>query len=377
MRRLLHRGVLSIFCLTLLTGCWDDQEIEMRSIVVSMAIDKKDGGYEVSVQVPNPGQIASGGGGGGGEGGGGGGPGAVEVYSGEGTTLEEAIGELDRKSIYPLFFGHMETLLFSEGVAREGVRPFMDWIRRSPEIRRHMYPIVIDGKAKDALLVQPKLEQIPTYYLRNFIESGITAKKVSDMTLGKVFVDLSHPGKQVPMFYYFKPGKDGFQYKGMAVFRSDKMVGTLNEVELNPVLHFREEIQGYPIVINCPGKKGKLVFEPKQIEKALNVTNKPEASIDIRVKGVVLENECSFTMKDEKAFQNVNQLIAKTYERTAAEVLRKAQKGLKQDVFLIRNRVYAFYPEIWRKMNWEKEFPSMPIHIRYAVEVGRIGLKAL
>lgn len=344
--------------------------------MVSMGIDKSDGLYEVSVQVPNPGQIAGGGGGGDGGGAGGGGSGAVEVYTGKGATIEAAIGELDRKSVYPLFFGHMETLLFGEKLAKEGILPFMDWIRRNPEIRRQMYPIVVAGKTKDALLVQPKLERIPIYYLRNFIEAGIEINRLSDMTLGKVFVDLGHPGKQVPMLYYIKPREGGFEYKGMAIFRRDRMIGSLDYKELNPVLHYRESRPGYPVVVTCPHEKGKLVFEPRKVKKELSVSDRPEATVRITIQGMIMENSCKFAITDEKAIQKVNQMITHYYDQTAKRVLRKAQKVFKEDVFLIRNRVYAFYPRIWNKTKWPEAFPTMPVHIHYKVEVNRIGLKA-
>lgn len=372
MKRRLVKGILALLAFIPLVGCWNAQEIEKRTIVVSMAIDRNESGeLTVSIQVPNPRQIAGGGGEGGGGGGGGG---AVEVYSGSGPTLEAAFEELSRKSIYPMFLGHMQTLIFSEEMAKQGIAPILDFLRRDPEIRRHMYPIVVSGNAEDALTVQPKLEQIPTYYVRNFIESQVDLERVYDMTLGKVFVDLSHPGKQVPLFYYFKATKDGFKYNGMAVFHGDKMIGALDPAEMNIVLNVREKKAGRRVIAACPG--GKIVFRPHKVKRRFTITNQPKAMIAIKVEGEVLENSCNFTIKDERALEKVNKIVASQYEQIAREVTARAQRELKTDVFQIRNHVHSYYPQIWKRVNWETAFPHMPIQVKYDVNVKRIGLKA-
>jgi spore germination protein KC len=162
--------ILSVFFLMLTSGCWDAIEIEKRAVVVALAVDQSPLGHKVSIQVPNPRKTVGGGEEGGG---GGGGAGAVELFSEEGRTLQEAFMQIENETNYPLFTGHTQILLIGEELAKNGTRDLMEGLRRNQQIRRHLWPVIIQGEAKDALDVQVRLEEIPIDYLRETIETGM------------------------------------------------------------------------------------------------------------------------------------------------------------------------------------------------------------
>lgn len=176
-----------------IAGCWDRQEIEERTSVVAIGVDKvkkeNTSLLRVTVQIPIPNQIASGAGGGGG---GKSGLEAVRVMSSTGRTFLEAINNLQKRLNQQLFYGHTRIIAFGEEAARNGVDSIIDGLRRDPQIRRLLWPIVIKGEALDLLKANPKLEQIPTVFLMSMIEIDTKLRRIPDITLGKFYIALSN-----------------------------------------------------------------------------------------------------------------------------------------------------------------------------------------
>nr|WP_255518245.1 Ger(x)C family spore germination protein [Thermoactinomyces sp. CICC 10521] len=365
------KGFIVLLSLFLLTGCWDSIEIEKRAVIVSLAIDKGKKGYEVTAQVPSPGQIVGGGGGGGGKGG----PGAVQSFTAEGETLRDALSELQSKVNNPIFLGHLQTLLLSKDVAKEGISRHLDALRRSPEIRRHMWPIVIDGKAKEAMKTQVGLEPIPTDYLRDQIDTGVKIGKLPTIELGQVMIELSNPQKRNPLINMFKAQKEQFDWEGMAVFRGDRMVGVLDERLLTPIMHIRRQRSGADLSVPCGKAEGTFFFHPENARRKVTVKN-GKVDIQVKIEGEINEKTCPIQITEKSTYQQLSQLVAREYEKIAKKLVERSQKEFRVDVMGIGNYVHAFYPKFYEKMQWRSRYANIPIQIHYKVTLRRIGLES-
>ncbi|MEW9032953.1 MAG: Ger(x)C family spore germination protein, partial [Planifilum fimeticola] len=270
MSRRLFNLLVWVLVMGLLSGCWDRREIEQRSSVFAMAIDNHPKGVEVSVQIPIPIMIIGSGGGGGGQGG----QGAVHNFSAAGETVSEALENLQNQTNQDLFLGHTRLLLLSEDLAREKGLKILDALRRHPEIRRQIWPLIIDGPAKEALAVNLRLAEIPTEYILDFVENGSSHGRMGDTTLGRWFVNQSDPTRSAYINYlHVEPGMGGGQggsvgqgnsggqggnaegkvfWKGLAVMKGDHMVGSLSREESSPILEIVEEKPGYHTRVKCP-----------------------------------------------------------------------------------------------------------------------------
>lgn len=368
--------VVSVLSLMLTSGCWDEIEIEKRTVVAALAVDKSPLGYEVSIQVPNPRKTV---GGGGEEGGGsGGGEGAVELFSGKGRTFQEALMQIENETNFPLFTGHTQIMLISEELAKEGTAELMDGLRRSQQIRRHLWPVVVQGKAKDALNVQVRLEEIPIDYLREMIETGITNQRFSSMVLGEYFEEVSNPTKQAPMLNVFRITDNRYLWRGIAVFKGDRLLGTLKAPLVNTLMHVREQKAGWPVLINCPKQKGEIVFLPKVTSRQIHVSDdKPQIDVKVKVEGEITVKECtSYKLDNPQNYQTLSYLIQHEYDKSATKLIQKAQKEYNTDIFTFGKFVKAYYPKMYQKLNWEKNFSQIPIRIHYDVDVRRVGLES-
>ncbi|WP_124727660.1 Ger(x)C family spore germination protein [Staphylospora marina] len=379
MRRLIRRNIAALLLISLLsvtvTGCWDNQPIEERSIVAALAIDKAEQEYEATVQIPVPALIV---GGGGDEGGGGGkgGPDSVQLFTGRGKSLAEALLDIQTRVNYPLFYGHTQILLLSEEVAREGISNMLDFMRRHPEFRRRLWPVIVTGKAKDALVIRTRLEQIPTTYLRNLIETNLAGGKATNNALGDLYMNLSDPHQQVILLNVVEAEESDYKLKALAVFKGDKMMWSIPHPLSNPAFHIIRKKKGWNMVVQCPGDQGNIVFRPTGVKRRIKINAKPRVDIDVEVEGNVEETTCRTDLSKEHFVKQLENRVKVAYERQAQNLVREAYRERGIDLFKIHARVHAFHPELSKTFDRPDTIRTLPVNIRYTVQVRRIGLEA-
>ncbi|MFC4076456.1 Ger(x)C family spore germination protein [Salinithrix halophila] len=371
MRR--YRKLMVLFlCLFLLNGCWDAREIEQRTSVIALAVDKHPKGFEVSVQVPIPTKVV----GSGGEGGGGG-PEAVQVFTATGKTLTDALDSIQYETNQRVFLGNSRLLLIGEDQARSGVGEMLDAFRRNPQVRRRQWPVVVKGKAKEALYADLKLEQIPVDYIVSMLENGMREGRFPRKGMNDFYVDLANPGKQPVLNYMEVKGKE-VRWLGTALFRKDQMVGILDRRETRPLLQIGMREEGETLDVPCVEKPGYVVFTPKGIKRSVRIKNrngKPEIDVYITVRGEVIEKTCGFDLSKEQSLRRMTTQIRRTSEKRARFVMKKVQKDIKTDAFQLGNIVRAYRPKLWRTAEWDRTFPDIPIRVSYKIKILRTGVE--
>ncbi|WP_169713785.1 Ger(x)C family spore germination protein [Paludifilum halophilum] len=374
MRRHLRSLGLVLLCAILLTGCWDAREVEERTSVIAIGVDRHAEGYEVTIQVPIPLKVVGGGGGEGGESG----HQAVQTFTGRGSTLSRAIDQIQDKVNQELFFGHTRLFLVGEELAKEGIEELLDSSRRQPQARRRQWMLVVKGKARDAIESEPKMEQIPMQYYINMIETGVRLGRFAEEGLGAVFSGLANPGKN-PVLNYVDPKNRTVRWAGLGVMAKDRVVGVLTRREATTFLQIRSKELGEPLGAPCPEGEGRLVFEPKELTRKIRIysrNHRPEIRVTVQVKGGIIEKTChELDLSKQETMDRVTQAVQATYQRRARHLVKKVQKELKADGFNFGNHVRAYHPDLWKRIDWDKEFPRMKIHVSYDVDILRTGLR--
>ncbi|MBS7530347.1 Ger(x)C family spore germination protein [Hazenella sp. IB182353] len=365
-----------IFCL-MSTGCWGQQEIDKRTMIVALAIDKnpeEEDGIELTMQVAIPQKIV---GGGGESGGGGGGDGVTEIFSGRGTHLSEAVEEIQKQTNYPLFFGHTQTLLVGEEVARSLPAEFYDYLRRNPELRRRLWPIVVQGKAKNAIQVKTQLEQIPTLYLRDMIDTNVKRGRLPDISLGDIYVRRGNVPYQVPALHYIGAKDKTFEVMGLAIYKGENMVGSLGQELSSILLNVVDEKPGWAISTDCPdGAKGEVSLWPMKVKREIEISDDPAVDMRLHIKGRLIERGCKLDLSELAVTNQVEKAFIEKYEKLAQTLVKKAQTEFHSDVFDLRQRIYAYQHDLYEKYDWNEKINEIPIRIQYDVTIERMGLEA-
>lgn len=376
-RRHLPKWVILTLIFPLLVGCWDRREIEDRASVSAVAIDAaKDGKVEVSVQIPIPSQIVGGGGGGEEQGGGKGPSGPFMLLSEVGDTYTEAMSKITNASNAPIFFGNMQMLLIGEEQARKGINPILDVLRRTSDIRRQLYPVVIKGKkAKEALNIKVSAEQIPTNYIRDMLQSGIKNGIFADITLGQLLIDMGNPNCQFPILNYIEPVENSFRWAGIAAFNRDKMVADIHPREsVTQILQIRTKQRGRVVLL--PRTGGYITFRPYRAARDIQINPDGSIFVNVKVVGSIQEKTSDDDLSKVEVLEGITKQVESTYNSMADQLLQRSQKEFKADIFNIGDYVRAYHPGLYQSMNWQEDYPNVPITIRYDVTIQRYGISA-
>lgn len=372
------RAVSVIAVCLCFTGCWDQREIEERTSVVAIAVDQaKDhpGYYKISVQIPIPIKIT---GGGGGQGGGGGGREAVKIMSSTGRTVVECFSNLEKRLNQQLFFGHTRVIAFGEDLARKGLKDITDSFRRDPELRRLLWPLVVKGEAAELLKANPELEQIPTVFIMTMMENGTKLGRIPEMDLGTFYIDLSSEVRQ-PYLNYIEVNGNDVKWSGVSVFRKDQMVGSLDSSETWVLNRIRHSKAGGNMVYSFDNDPEKLIsIKTESIKVKRHFAYQSDrlvANINVSLEADLLGKNFSTNFSDPNEIKKLEKDAEQYLQQETKAMLKKLQHEYNSDILGIGEKVKAFHPDIWSKLDWTRDFPKAEINVIYDVKLRRTGME--
>jgi len=337
-----------IFCsLFINSGCWNYREMEDSAIVTAAAIDKHKDKYVLTLEMlrPSPGFKES----------------QVEtvVFSDDGKTIFEAARKIIRRAGRKPYWNHNMAIIFSKSIAQEGIAPALDWFRRDSETRSTVSVFISkDGFAKDIIM-----QSLVTTRRIVGIELNDTMKN-QGISLRYPRVDLRHfrstiSSENISATAPFvglevKHGKTDILVSGTAVFKGDKLVGSLNDYETFPYLIIEEKVKkGLIVAENVGEQSSNVALEIFNIKKQLNFSSDQDRYI---IKGyfnfTTAIDEISGTddVIDEKMRAALIQKEEHEMKIRLEEVVKKVQTQYNADIFGFGRIIEMQNPKLWKSM---------------------------
>ncbi|MDQ6418799.1 Ger(x)C family spore germination protein [Paenibacillus sp. LHD-117] len=378
--------MLLLIVLPIATGCWNRRELNDLAIVAGLGIDIADGKYLVTVQVVDPGEVAAG------QGTSGRSP--VTTFHAKGNTIFEAIRKMTTVTPRKLYFAHLRIMVIGEKLARKGIGEALDLLSRDQEGRTDFYIVVAKGTtAHNIVNVLTPMEKIPATKMYTSLEVSEKAWAPSvSVQLDQLITAIVSPGIQpvltgISIQGNVAKGKKQanvdtpdtdthLQYKGIAVFRGDKLVGWLNEAESKGYSNITDRLTSTVIETSCP-KGGKLGIEIIRSQAKINGKvkgGKPEAEVVIYTEANVADVECKIDLTKTNTLYDLEKKTEQVLIAHNEQALKKAKK-LKCDIFGFGEAVHRADPGYWKaaKNDWGKIFAELPVQFRVEVKIRRIG----
>jgi spore germination protein KC len=390
-----------------LTGCWSSHEINELAIINVMGVDRNNAGdFEVSILTLRPDTLyARGGTAGGGGGGIANSPFLVTTTTGK--SLYDAMQKFSSVLAKRMYWAHMQVVVFGEDVAREGIEPVMDMLKRHDEFRPNVRVLFTKGNAKDILMLQPKLENTLGSEIYKIIEYGRfnstpivsdvaefmndLSSDTKDVLTGEISIasnegikveSLTQEQKQM-MKQRKKDQQDppGLSIRGLAVFKGGRLIGWLNHEEARGVSWLRGREQDGVVVLACPGKnKGTISIEITESESQLTpriVEGIPDMNVHISVNGTVREITCPDVHLESDQIERINRQLEQSIKQEITPVLNKVQKNWQSDIFGFGESIYHTYPKNWEVLapHWrDRWLREMKVNVEIIANVSRSGL---
>jgi spore germination protein KC len=410
-----RRCVISILLLLTMLGaggCWDRRELESLGFVQALGLDLEPPQQTITVTaliaIPSKLGAAAQGGGGDGEGSG------VIVVTTKAHSIYEAFNLMNTTVNREITLQQNQLLIIGEDLAKSGVGRWIDNLVRFREMRRTLLLFVSRGKAADILTVQPPLEKNPAEYLSDLVDNTnhtgmfpkvtlndfleryesftqqnyapllakITLVKSEAQTPPKSEEGGKDNGNPVEKGGTAEPKPDELRIIGTAVFKKDKVVGSLDIYETQVFLMLIKQFDEAFLTIRDPLRKDNMIVFRLLGYKAPEIKYKKQAGVShftVRLKLeadlVSIQSDIDYTQPQKEAY--LAPKIAAVLKSRVEKVILKAQKDYDSDIFgfgvKVRNTMLTSTE--WDNYHWKDKFSAAKIQVSVKVAIRRVGVQ--
>lgn len=364
--------ILLIICLTL-CGCNDYAELNKLSLVTAAAIDKKNENYEVTLLIANsPKQDTS----------------AKEgeakttVYKASGKTVAEAIKAIDKKTPKELYFSHINVVVISEIIGKEGFLKVADWLIRNPKTRNRFYLIGVNkNKAEDVLKILSPLESFPSQSIATLIESNKNSRSVGDTASYSNFIGRILETGYEPIMQTINingnPKKGAKQENletaepntylslgNLAIYKGDKLISIATKKESEMIHIINNEAK--ELIYNIKYKNNSVNIYSNNIKTKIKLNKENNLDIYIKGSGTIYEINGKINLNNIKNIKKLEKKWNKNLKKDIEKTIKKVKLEYKSDIFGFGNMIYKNYPKKWKKIKnkWnDKYFKDLKITI--------------
>ncbi|WP_010252684.1 Ger(x)C family spore germination protein [Acetivibrio cellulolyticus] len=380
MKRLLL--VLTILANMFLGGCISEELTDI-GIAVSVGIDKSEDGYLVTYQVMNPKAISSKA------------PNEAPVvlYTESGKDLFQIKRKITQQSPRKMYHSHLRTVIFSEEIAKEGIKDMMDFFVRGHEYRTDFYFLIAKGTtAHNILKVITPFETVPQMEVYNALEKSeknwapTKTIKIYEL-INKIISDGDNP--VIPGVEIIDPkdksdSNDNLKLSdatklrvtSLGVFKKDKFVGWLAEDESRGYNYIRGNVETTAGYIEY--EQNRISFEVVKADekrKVYMLNGKPAINVEINLTHNISAITGNLDLTDEDIAKKVNDAAEKKLKMVINSSLKRAKEDFGSDIFGFGEDIHRAYPKLWNdiKDDWNNEFIELPVNIDVKVKLNGLG----
>jgi spore germination protein KC len=374
--------IILLGVITNITGCWDQIELDKRSIVMAIGIDKAEepGKIMLTLQSIIPGRLTT-------PMQGGNHSRAVRVISISGMTILEAIKNYQQQTDAIPYFKHNRLLVISEELARDGVNPIMDYFIRNLQNQPRAWVLIAKGKAADIVQWQTEVEQIPADYIADLLycstRQAITALATDNvhrfiLALSSQSTSPATSGIEVVKEKADQPPE--VRVFGTAVFKKDKLVGWLGLRETRGLLWITNQSSQGILEIGYPDRQKKNLVQ--QITRSSSKIKPKIRNGRVEI-NVVVSEEGNIGEQDGSLLLTNQGMIPSLEKRKSAEIraevescLKKCQNEFHSDIFGFGEEVERRFPQEWKRLKkrWDTEFPMIKVAVSVKAKIRSTGI---
>lgn len=386
--------LLCTLTVLLLAGCWDVRAIDRRSYVTLLGIDMTDEGmFRTFAQVVIPRKLVGGGQGGGGD------EKTFAVLSAEGTSLFEAIRNMETVDSRDLDFSHVRAYVFSRKVAEAGLAPLIDLFLRFPQFPVDGWVLISHDDVGKVMETKHYSEQMPSVFIDIFLKgAGQQTSQAVPVRLWEFHRNLNNSGLEpaAPCLLLKRDvgeapdeggGKDkkggdegtaNLQIKNTCLFHRGSMVGELNARETQYLNWFWQKRKLGTLVIEdprFPGRKQTITIQTVQIRTDPYYNSQSgQISFRIRVKTIsFLDESMGFDVKKSADLKLIETAVKRQLEQELRQFITKLQQDYQVDPLGLGYKFRRKYPDIWPQIDWYATWPNVFINLEVEVQFRNRG----
>ena len=386
------KGIALCLLPLMLVGCWDSTEVNSRSVILELAIDKNtdykynpekllDGQpiYTISYTLPDFGKLS------------GTESLAKDVETNlttQSATIATSIADVELRSKNSVSFSHVKALFVGEELLKDPklFKSTLDALSRDMLIARNVPLLAVNGEASATTEIENNEQPILGLYIMDYFNNKERATSFfKKQLIGTYIKEMEDTGvSTLPIFHVEQLGKEGMEgqidISGGAVMRDYELIGYLNKEEVRGQLLVEGKVKNSPVVIVYDDNL--LTYQIKEETSKIKFEDSPEGPlclIELDVKGSISEylTEGGTNLTKDGTIDEIKALLAEEIIAQVGVGINKS-KAMNIDFLGIGQAMYRKHPKMWAKYqpNWlEDVYQNMPIRVGVTVDIQNTGIE--
>ena len=366
--------IISIMVIFMVSGCWNYKELNDYAIATGMAIDYVDDKYKVSFLISNGKKMES------------------EssnsqyqsvLYSGEGSTIYEAIKNIGLISPKQLYIGHLTSIVVSEEVAKGGLYDSLEFLLEDSQSRQNFYVVLAkDSMAKDVLsITTPIVDNSPESISNNVYSSYKLQGSVISKTYNDVIYDLINDGIDTAISSYVIVGnkeegktldnlesvepKSYIKLDELGIFKGDKLVAWADKDKGTGINVINNDVTEVYVNIDCDN--GHIVINTTDLKTKRDVS-KDFIKINTTGSALISEVTCNIDLNDNKNIDDIEKKAEAKLKYFMYDGYMLARDN-GSDVFGFGLDFYRNNPREYKKIDWYEIYSKIEPEITVDIDI--------
>ena len=373
----MHRKkLLVILCLFVAAviplGCWDYRGLNQINIVTGMAIDMDEttGQYLITFEVADlSGNVAQQGA-------------KSKIIQAEGRTVFDATRNATLRTEHKLYFGDMQTVIISNYIAtHQNIGGIIQWFLAEYECRDTVcLAVSMEQTAGGILMLEDEQKSIKAFDLYQIIteDSQHAISAASGIMLYKIYAIINAQGIMLtlPLLHQStNTGKPVNELCGTAVYKMEKMVGTLNPEESKYFLFASDQVKGGMLTLPLCGEeiydisleiaKNSTSVSYREVGGDIVMHIKTDSDVSLG------ESRLNIDMSSATQIKALEDAAAEIIETNIQKVVKKVQTEYNSDIFGFGSVISKANFKRWKQLapQWDALFPNLLVEVDSKVHI--------
>lgn len=372
----MKKAAIVISSLLLLTGCWDRLPLRNLNLVdiAGVDLDEKSGGVLLDFVVTKIKKTVQGGG-----------EPVSDTTELKGRTIAEAFEQgvyMDRGPFSGINTG---VFLLSEKFATKDPVRELAFLLHAPYTSINTSVFVYEGSVSKLLKIKSSESKTFTHNMNVFISSLKTNGIMPNVSMMHFIMSHEDPLEDI-LLPTVKQIDSGLELGGALLFRQGESTGIkLSKEQVRMFMFLSGHGKGKQKVAVNLSQSGEgrqphtgqvdgttYAFSAKKVDSKITVRSEasglPEVGIRVRLKiNVFALGEEVHTLKTDYV-NRMEKELATHLEETAAATIKDLQKA-NCDALGIGMQIKAYHPNLWKSLNWRKDYPQLSIVPHFDVQI--------
>ncbi|MDV2683229.1 Ger(x)C family spore germination protein [Alkalihalophilus lindianensis] len=369
---MIKRCFLLLFCIIIMSGCWDSHYLKDTQLIYSGAFDlEEDGQVKTTVSIPKieVGVQQS--------------PGA-RIVSAIGNTVRQSRLRIDQEVSGRLDAAKTRVIIISEDAAKTDIYSYVDVFYRDPRSPLNASIAITKGNAAPYLDLQIENQPLISEYIRDLIDAGEQATILPKTNIQFMCPILFDPGQDVILPYLnIREDSQEIHANQIALFNERKMSSIIGTEESTMLLllmnKFKRDANFTVKVTNDknPRLNNYITVQVTNLDHALTVKEDPSGKVHADVNLTLKLNAIEYpedTFYERDTIVMLNTKLQEHFQEVANRTMQELLEA-NCDALGIGRELMAYHRDIWKKNeNWKEVFPNIEMHAHIKAEIVTHGV---